>query len=88
MLDWLPKHKAGLTLEHNPHKGVYEDVEEYMKRDVDDWVSEEERVLAYEKDELWTLRWYPETPTGFYTIAASSLEALKSWVEDKDDALL
>jgi hypothetical protein len=41
-----------------------------------DWVSEEERQRAYEANSCWRLQWYPDTPVGFHSLQASSLEAL------------
>jgi len=71
----LPKHEAGLTIEHQPHKANYETVEEWA-RTCEDFVSEEERQKAISTDQLWTLQWYPATPIGFHCVAASSLEAI------------
>jgi hypothetical protein len=78
-LKLLPKHKCGLYLEHNPQKDVYETVAEWAAhRDFDDsdWASLEERQKAIETNEVWTLRWYPNTPVGFCDMHAHSLEAL------------
>lgn len=84
-MNWLPKHECGLTLEHNSHKDVYETIDNYYQfLNVEDWVSKEEYEMALALDSVWTLQWYPETPVGFYKIAASSLEALKARVESGD----
>jgi hypothetical protein len=37
-----------------------------------EWVSEDEKVLASEKNSVWVLQWYPNTPIGFCAVAASS----------------
>ncbi len=73
----LPPHAAGLSLEHNLHKNVYESVEDhYQYLSADDWVSEAERLNAIATDSVWVLQWYPETPVGFHWLAASTLRAL------------
>ena len=79
-MDWLPKHKCGLYLEHNAHKDCYEDVDVYY--DSASWVSEEEMQKAMEEDSAWLLVWYPETPVGSHRICASSLEALEAAVKE------
>lgn len=73
----LPAHNAGMSLEHNQHKNIYETAEEWIKNNGwCDWESEDQKLKAIETDEIWTLRWYPETPIGFYAIAAPTLEDL------------
>jgi hypothetical protein len=80
----LPKHACGLTLEHNPHLNIYMTVEQYLKNEHSNWGNEDnvgdfpggEREKAIATNELWTLHWYPDTPVGFYRVAASTLEAL------------
>ena len=76
----LPAHKAALYLTHNDHLSVYETVEQWwadkMYCDDDDWVSLEEKAKALESNEVWELRWYPDTPVGFYIRLASTLEAV------------
>ena len=78
-MDWLPKHKCELTLSHNAHKSIYETVESYA--DAQDFISETEYLLACDKDELWEIQWYPDTPVGFYRACASSLNNLKELVK-------
>ncbi len=82
----LPEHKCGLTLEHNDHKGYYQSVADY----IDDnsrfqWPSDEEKQKAIDTNEIWTLHWYPETPVGFYAVAAASLDELLRFA-NKDGA--
>ena len=74
----LPPHKASLHLEHNPHLGYSQSVEQWDEDQEKraDWVSPEERAKAIATNEIWTLQWYPETPIGFHALVASSLEAL------------
>jgi hypothetical protein len=73
----FPPHAASLFLEHNPHKNYYESVEEHLSAFMDwGFENEEERAECIRTDELWTLQWYPNTPVGFYAIAAPTLEKL------------
>jgi len=82
MFNWLPKHKCGLHLSHNEHRDVYETVEEFY--DVDSFISIEELAKAISEDSVWVLHWYPETPIGFYRIAASTLEAIADRLKEKN----
>ena len=78
----LPAHKAALYLTHNDHLSVYETAEQWWadrvrhNGDEDDWVSREEKAKALESNEVWELRWYPDTPVGFCIRLASTLEAV------------
>jgi hypothetical protein len=77
----LPAHKCGLYLEHNAHKDLYQSVAEYIKDDdLTNWPSEAEREKAIDTDELWEIRWYPETPISFCVATAATLEALLEFV--------
>ncbi len=82
----LPAHKCGLILEHNTHKGYYETASQHLDRlELEpDWPSPEERAKAIDRDEIWTLQWYPETPIGFELVAAASLEALLEFAGKKE----
>lgn len=72
----LPRNKAGLSLEHNPQRALYQSVEQYLEyNDLLD-LTPEERAAAIERGELWTLHWYPDTPVGFCWVGASTFEAL------------
>ena len=75
----LPSHKASLHLTHNEHKTNYESVEDYtewMELDSSEWVSEKERKATIERDSIWVLQWYPDTPIGFHRLVASTLNAI------------
>ncbi len=77
--DLLPKHAASLTISHNDHLGYYSTVAREIEDDghgMDAWVSEEEKQRSIDTNEVWLMQWYPDTPVGFYTLAASSLGAL------------
>lgn len=87
-LDWLPKHAAGLTLQHNDHKSVYDSVEQWIEKNtLFDFISEGEKQKAIATDSIWTLQWYPHTPIGFYSIAASSLAALEAHMKTLPEEL-
>lgn len=89
----FPEDKAGLTLEHNPHKGGYTPLTEWLsnhdmlpridKTSFAD-ISDEERQKCIDEDNIWVLQWYPNTPVSFYAVAASTLEGvLKAAAECK-----
>jgi hypothetical protein len=82
-LDWLPEHKCGLHLSHNEHRDVYEKIEEFY--DSEDFISPEEWRKAVAEDSVWVLHWYPNTPIGFIRIAASTLEAIKAYLKEKNN---
>jgi hypothetical protein len=72
----LPRHKCGLSIEHNYHKNDYETVEEHLTgiEDFYKFSSEEAKAKCIETDELWTMVWYPNAPIGFINaIAAPTL---------------
>ena len=83
-MNWLPEHKCGLYLGHNAHKDVYETIEEYY--DPEDFVSREEWMKAVETDSVWHLHWYPDTPIGFYTVCASTLDAVEEAIRARGQA--
>lgn len=73
----LPAHDAGLSLEHNQHRSVYDTAEQWIaENDWCDWESDEAKREAIEIDSIWTLQWYPDTPVGFYAVAAPTLADL------------
>jgi hypothetical protein len=73
----LPEHKCGLHLEHNVHKNYYETAESYIRDyGMHVWKDEASKQRAIDTDSIWTLQWYPDTPIGFYAIAAPTLEEL------------
>ena len=71
----LPAHKCGLYLEHNTYKDLYSSIAGAVE-DEDSWAGPGERERCLGTGELWTIQWYPNTPVGFYRLAASTLEAL------------
>jgi hypothetical protein len=90
----FPKHKAGLDLEHDPHRAYHETVETYEKTlltlgfTIEElWVSIEQRQLAIQAQEFWSIRWYPNTPIGFHRLLAYDLNVLlqtAKTMENKD----
>jgi hypothetical protein len=67
-------------MQHNEHKDYYQSVEGYIKENPNmNWVSKAEMENAIETDDMWAVQWYPDTPIGFYWVAACSLEALLLW---------
>jgi len=45
------------------------------------WVSEAQCLKALETNQLWTLRWNPETTVGFEILNAADLEVLLEHVQ-------
>jgi len=70
----IPPHECGFYLVHNEHKDVYQTAADFY--DKEDFVSEEEWEKAIEKNSVWAVHWYPDTPIGFYRYCASTLEGL------------
>jgi len=72
----FPRHNITMYLIHNEHKSYCEPLDKYSESWQFTWVNEEQKKLALEKDDVWTIQWYPDTPVGFYALAAHSLEIL------------
>lgn len=69
---------SNLTISFNEHSDSYltaEKAVEYGDYDRVQWVSDEEKLRAIEANSVWMLQWYPDTPIGSHTIAASTLAA-------------
>ncbi|KPH66369.1 hypothetical protein ADT71_06765 [Novosphingobium sp. ST904] len=72
---------SSLQLSFNDGNGPnYMTVAEYLDSSAPgsdpEWASEEEKAKAIATNSMWMLQWYPDTPIGSYTIAASTLPAL------------
>ncbi len=70
-----PRHAAEMTISHNPHKNSYQSVAEYFSfLDVtpDDCGGQDALDALCAGDELWVVRWYPDTPIGFYCAFAAT----------------
>lgn len=73
----FPDHKCGLYLTHNEHRDLYEPLERWLAGPDGKslhWASDEAKQRAIATDECWVLQWYPDTPIGFYCVAAPTLE--------------
>lgn len=82
----LPQHKCGLTLEHNDHRNTYDEVGQYIvDRDLV-FKDDEARNRAIATDEIWVLHWYPDTPVGFYEVAAPTLDELLTFASEVEHA--
>lgn len=69
---------TSLYISFNDHSSNYDTATDAVNDydDSDDWVSSEEKQKALANNTVWKLQWYPNTPVGFCTKRASSLEAL------------
>ena len=79
----FPKHKASLHLVHNDHKAYYITVAQSIEDDdhgYKEWVSEEQKQKAIKTNDCWYIQWYPDTPIGFYIMAAADLDVLLAYV--------
>lgn len=74
----FPEHKCALFLEHNHHRNLYQSLEEWLNDQADfySWESDSARERALATDEIWTCQWYPDTPIGFYALAAPTFDEL------------
>jgi hypothetical protein len=73
----LARCKAGVTLEVNDHRSVYESAEETLDTfaDLGFKVDEGIRRKIIETDTLIDLHFYPDTPVGFHKIIHYDLDA-------------
>ncbi len=83
LLGLLPQHACGLSLEHNAHKNVYDSAEQWVADNVwCNWKDEDAKARAIATDSIWTLQWYPDTPIGFYAVAAPTLDELLAFANE------
>lgn len=68
----LPKH-INLSIEHQPHAGGYETIEEWARGGLAD-VTEGDMAEMLRTGDVWLVQWYPNTPVGFLAVAAATLE--------------
>jgi len=82
----LPAHKCGLSIEHNEHRNYYEIAAQFIedRQLADCFESPAEMAKAIETDSIWVLQWYPDTPIGFYRVAASTLYDLLRYANSID----
>jgi hypothetical protein len=84
-----PDHAASMHIDHNQHKAYYETVQEALDSGTyteSDFVSAEELQKSKETGEVWSLQWYPSTPTGFCRLQASTLSAILTHPDVTPDA--
>jgi len=90
----FPKHDISLDISHNECRLNYQTVEQYLENPFGEPVFEtpEERQEAIDTNEIWVIQWYPDTPIGFYWVAATTFEgalalAMK-WEGDDDGSTM
>jgi hypothetical protein len=87
----LPRHKCGLFIEHNCHKNCYQTVEEWIafchKNDERIFKNESAKQRCISTNEIWTMSWYPDTPVGFYIVAAPTFVELLEFALETDKEL-
>ncbi|NPT59082.1 hypothetical protein [Paraburkholderia elongata] len=69
---------SSMTISFNSHASGYVNARRAIEEGEyghADWVSDEECQKAAETNSVWEIHWYPQTPIGFYAVAASTLEA-------------
>jgi hypothetical protein len=79
---------SSFTIDFNPHKSSYISTEDAIRKD--EWImnmaemfaDEESRQRAIDTDSVWIAQWYPDTPIGFYHIAAPTLAELMQRVAE------
>lgn len=78
MSEKFPKHECGLYLTHNENRNEHISIQEWIILNGEQyaWESKAAQQISISSDELWTLRWYPNTAVGFHAIAASTFEDL------------
>lgn len=85
----FPQHKCGLMIQHNEHKSFYMTAKEQIDQWGENgpaWESEELKQKSVETDEVWMMQWYPQTPVGFYQIAAPTIEDLLRFAKSYETA--
>jgi len=75
----LPGHKCGLYITHNEHRNFYQTASKHIAESESvgnplNWKDEASKQRAIDMDEIWTIQWYPETPVGFISASAPTLE--------------
>lgn len=68
----ITKHqpKGEVCVSYNPHKSCYETVIEHFMHTPYEIINKEKCV---ENDVIWSIHLYPDTPIGFYCVAAPTL---------------
>jgi len=74
----LPEHHI-CYIEHNPHKGSYMTVKEYIEtHNLTHDIEEDVKEKCMQKDEFWSIQLYPISPISFFSgFGLTFEEALK-----------
>lgn len=84
----FPLHDCGMYLTHNQYKDFRDSVEEAHKEiDIDEWITENDRLESLKTGEVWELQWYPKTPIGFFRICAATCESLLKRACEMDEVV-
>ncbi len=72
----FPKHKCSMTLTHNRHLDYYDTAAQFIAddRNAFNFKSAEAVRRSIDTNEIWELQWYPDTPIGYYSVAAPTLD--------------
>jgi hypothetical protein len=68
-------------LSRNPHKPFYDTIDDYIDSEYVD-ILPQDVLEIIEKQEIWELMWYPDTPVGHCTIAAATFERIQQLVDE------
>lgn len=81
--DW-PLHKCEMTLTHNEHRNSYQTAAQYLDHEWPHLLFRDRaaRQRCVDTDELWCLQWYPDTPVGYFAIAAPTFAEVMAWAAD------
>lgn len=74
------------SIEHNDHNLAYQTVKEYIEDTPiigELFVSKEQKELAIERDEIWHLCFYPDTPIGSVSVYAADFGALLEYIRNE-----
>lgn len=77
----LPRHMS-LTIEHNPHRTMYESMDRFLQVYTPDFADDVDRQKCIESNEIWLMTWRPDTPVGLCSVAASTFDGLMAMVEE------
>lgn len=62
------------TIEFQPHKLEYMSAADWFERNRYATVSELDKQMCIDIDQIYVVQWYPETPVGFYAFAAPTMD--------------
>lgn len=74
------------SIEHNDHKLIYQTAKEYIDEMPiigELFVSKEQKELAIERDEIWHLCFFPDTPIGSVSVYAADFEPLLEYMKNE-----